>query len=145
MSTNNKKNVYILPTDKQSRLLLNKINNEYLIIMDSSDFRLKNILPSSKYYNLYITSDETIKPGDWGISKLNVVVKFGKKFDKSLYKKIILTTDQELIKDDVQSIDNDFIEWFMKNTSCERVEVSYEPNENGMFNYVIWGMYYKED
>jgi hypothetical protein len=30
-------------------------------------------------------------------------------------KKIILTTDLDLIKDGVQSIDNEFLEWFVKN------------------------------
>jgi hypothetical protein len=34
-----------------------------------------------------------------------------------------MTTDQELIKDGVQPIDNEFLEWFVKNPSCESVEV----------------------
>jgi hypothetical protein len=38
-------------------------------------------------------------------------------------RKIILTTDQDLIKDGVQSIDDEFLEWFVKNPSCERIEV----------------------
>ena len=40
------------------------------------------------------------------------------------YQKIILTTDQDLIKDGVQAIDDDFLEWFVKNPSCEEVEVA---------------------
>ena len=40
-------------------------------------------------------------------------------------KKIILTTDQDLIKDGVQPIDDEFLEWFVKNPSCEEVEVGY--------------------
>ena len=39
------------------------------------------------------------------------------------FKKIILTTDQDLINDGVQAIDNKFLEWFVKNPSCEEVEV----------------------
>ena len=39
------------------------------------------------------------------------------------YKKIILTTDQDLIKDGVQDIDNEFLEWFVKNPSCEYIEI----------------------
>jgi hypothetical protein len=39
-------------------------------------------------------------------------------------KKIILTTDPDLIKDGVQSIDDEFLEWFVKNPSCEEVEVA---------------------
>jgi hypothetical protein len=38
-------------------------------------------------------------------------------------KKIILTTDQDLIKDGVQAIDVEFLEWFVKNPSCESVKV----------------------
>jgi hypothetical protein len=38
-------------------------------------------------------------------------------------KKIILTTDPDLIKDGVQAIDDEFLEWFVKNNSCEGVEV----------------------
>jgi hypothetical protein len=37
--------------------------------------------------------------------------------------KIILTTDQDLIKDGVQAIDDEFLEWFVNNTSCEEVEI----------------------
>jgi hypothetical protein len=38
-------------------------------------------------------------------------------------KKIILTTDIDLIKDGVQAIDDEFLEWFIKNPSCENVKV----------------------
>jgi hypothetical protein len=38
-------------------------------------------------------------------------------------RKIILTTDQDLIKDGVQPIDDEFLQWFVKNPSCESVEV----------------------
>jgi hypothetical protein len=40
------------------------------------------------------------------------------------YEKIILTTDQDLIKDGIQPIDDEFLEWFVKNSSCESVEVA---------------------
>jgi hypothetical protein len=49
-------------------------------------------------------------------------------------KKIILTTDQDLIKDGIQAIDDEFLEWFVKNPSCEEVEVAkemYIPQSNG--------------
>ncbi len=39
------------------------------------------------------------------------------------FKKIILTTDQDLIKDGVQAIDDEFLEWFVKNPSCEYVPI----------------------
>jgi hypothetical protein len=44
----------------------------------------------------------------------------------SMAKKIILTTDQDLINDSVQAIDYEFLEWFVKNPSCEKVEVIYD-------------------
>ena len=37
--------------------------------------------------------------------------------------KVILTTNKLLIKDGVQAIDDEFLEWFVKNPSCEEVEV----------------------
>ena len=37
--------------------------------------------------------------------------------------KVILTTNNLLIKDGVQVIDDEFLEWFVKNPSCEEVEV----------------------
>ena len=38
-------------------------------------------------------------------------------------KKITLTTDQDLINDGVQEIDDEFLEWFVKNPKCEFIEV----------------------
>jgi hypothetical protein len=38
--------------------------------------------------------------------------------------KIILTTNKLLIKDGVQAIDDEFLQWYVKNPSCEFVEVS---------------------
>jgi hypothetical protein len=37
--------------------------------------------------------------------------------------KVILTTNDLLIKDGVQSIDDEFLKWFVKNPSCEEVEI----------------------
>lgn len=76
--------------------------------------------------NIYITNDEEIKYGDLVYSKRGFIGKFGE-FENSYIdecKKIILTTDQDLIKDGVQSIDDEFLEWFIKNPSCERIEVN---------------------
>jgi hypothetical protein len=42
-------------------------------------------------------------------------------------KKVILTTDPDLIADGIQAIDDDFLEWFVKNSSCEWVEVEIKP------------------
>jgi hypothetical protein len=90
--------------------------------------------------NIYITSDEEIKEGEWVIQinfeKTNTqVIKcqtesqtiIANSKDGSFTKnKIILTTDQDLIADGVQAIDDEFLEWFVKNPSCERVEINKE-------------------
>ena len=85
--------------------------------------------------NIYITSDEEIKEGDWTFDGENPYKWTEDDVKDCLYnpgsenykgcKKIILTTDQYLIKDGVQAIDDEFLEWFVKNPSCEEVEVGY--------------------
>lgn len=50
------------------------------------------------------------------------------------YKKIILTTDQDL--DGVQAIDDEFLEWFVKNSSCKEVEVENICNNCGDINCI---------
>ena len=80
---------------------------------------------------LFITSDEEIKKGDWVLNPIyKTVYKWIKNsdiyFDRIDAKKIILTTDQDLINDGVQDIDNEFLEWFVKNPSCEHVKVEKE-------------------
>jgi hypothetical protein len=77
---------------------------------------------------LYITNDEEIKEGDWILPPSNIPVKYdGQKYkgDEPLkcWKKIILTTDPDLIAEGVQAIDDEFLEWFVKNPSCEEVKI----------------------
>ncbi len=52
---------------------------------------------------------------------------------------IILTTNKSLIKDGVQSIDEEFLKWVVKNPSCESVEVKSLLSNNGnvFFGYKI--------
>jgi len=120
------KNIHILPTDKPSRLgYLTKKGKEVFRDLRLFDRLMPNILDSENQ-NIYITSDEEIKEGDWCIDKHNIVYKqeSNKIFSEFTgSKKIILTTDQELIKDGVQAIDTEFLEWFVKNSSCESVNV----------------------
>jgi hypothetical protein len=135
------KNIHVLLTAKSSRLFYNKKDSIFTI---DNDF--ENVIEEDWFqdYNIYITSDEEIKEGDY------VCASGGFRFVKTLnndkgrtfkddgivskqnpssichlsnYKKIILTTDQDLIKDGVQAIDDEFLEWFVKNPSCEEVEV----------------------
>ena len=122
------KNIHVLPTDKPSRLVLDA-NNTLVLAWN------KSIEENAKYKkNIYITNDEEIKEGEYGLSKLNEIIKFHSGYDYRYYAKIILTTDPSLAPD-VQAIDDEFLEWFVKNPSCEQVEVErvvvYDDNNYG--------------
>jgi hypothetical protein len=110
------KNIHVLPTDKPSRLHL-KSDGFYLTKEENS------FIPYSYPKNIYITNDEEIKEGDWFITDKNTICKCVRVDWKYAYsieagsrsknncKKIILTTDQDLIG--VQAIDDEFLEWFV--------------------------------
>ena len=108
------KNIHVLPTDKPSRLVLNNQKELWF----NPDFSCKSGLAHPQ--NIYITSDEEIKEGDWMIrgneQPTLVTPNFFWDFGVRYYK-IILTTDQDLIKDGVQAIDDEFLEWFVKNAN----------------------------
>jgi hypothetical protein len=117
-------NIHILPTDKPSRL---HFDSKLFLSTNPQISRKINSIVEGR--NIYITSDEEIREGDvfifgfdnhilcmWDIDYKNGVTYEGAK-------KIILTTDQDLIKDyRIQAIDDDFLEWFVKNPSCEYVD-----------------------
>ena len=97
---------------------------------------MKNIYELNQ--NIYITSDEEIKEGDWFLEKAgrqypihwNDVDKLNRHC-----KKIILTTDPLL--DGVQAIDDEFLEWFVKNPSREYVNFISYGNEKGTKDYEL--------
>ena len=111
------KNIHVLPTENSSRLSYNK----------DGVLELHRLQWRKNTQNIYITNDEEIKEGDWVLDlDLKKIVKVDKlkviTFKKSkcwYYKKIILTTDQDLMKDGVQAIDDEFLEWFVKNPSID--------------------------
>jgi hypothetical protein len=131
------KNIHILPTDKPSRLFI--IDKSKMFLSEPPYLSFSTIggkinkVEGSELYQpqcLCVTSDEEIKLGDWyfnntgsAIEKLNNRLPSGGYFCK----KIILTTDQDLIKDGVQAIDDEFLEWFVKNPSCEVVKIEDFP------------------
>lgn len=123
MKTSNK-NIHILPTDKPSRLFKNKSNNNLGI----GDFAIH---PDWKTNNIYITNDEEIKEGDWcyyengDLKGIHKVIN-GQRPKTMILKKIILTTDQDLIADGIQSIPDEFLEFIVKNPSCEFVEIDIQ-------------------
>jgi hypothetical protein len=121
------KNIHVLPTDKPSRIRIGN-NGNFVFGLIQNSIASKN--DSYTNQNIYITSDEKIKKYDWYIAD-NKLYRASVDHNPELYtygcKKLILTTDQDLIKDGVQAIDDEFLEWFVKNPTCERVEVEDFP------------------
>jgi hypothetical protein len=111
------KNLHVLPTDKPSRLHL--YTDEKGTILETCELEYSN---TRNTQHIYITNSEEIKFNDYITDGYKI---WQWKDDSSLLsrKKVILTTDQDLIKDNVQPIDDEFLEWFVKNPSCEFVEI----------------------
>ena len=78
---------------------------------------------AAEKYSLELLEAKTIQHHEktwikWG----EAIYKANKKYMPP-FKKIILTTDQDLIADGVQAIDDEFLEWFVKNPSCENIPI----------------------
>jgi len=143
-------NLFLITTDKPtSKLQKTKHGNLFLSneVKSYSDCTNQNI---------YITSDKKIKEDNWCLQvETNEVFKIkeilekqhvyldtdGKKhydnFDPWNVKKIIMTTNSDLIADGVQSIDDKFIEWFINNSDCKQIKVMYLGNFNKIDSYTI--------
>jgi hypothetical protein len=143
------RNIWLSPTNQPSRLHLAYGRDYYLSIEPFIQSDTENY----KSFDIHITSDEDIKKGSvvlstydkWkGTSELKPVIgkvieihedcylikyysdHFGETqsmWDKGHSKIIILTTDDQLIKEGVQAIPDNFFEWFVNNSSCEFVKV----------------------
>ena len=123
------KNCWLIPTDKPSRLYLGDNENLILGLMKNSIENKNNDFTNQ---NIYITNSEEIKFNDYITDGYKV---WQWKDDSSLLgrKKIILTTDIDLIKDGIQAIDDEFLEWFVKNPNCEKVKI-----EEGVIKHIAW-------
>jgi|LakMenE18May11ns_1017448.scaffolds.fasta_scaffold9945735_6 hypothetical protein len=162
------KNIHLLPTDKPSRLVKLNCNselrlsnenfgnpaiNQHVYITSSEEIKegdwviadyvtgcidLKgNPINDNNYY---IVKPSNIKLGNVEHGQ-QLLFSFNNLTHEIRYcKKIILTTDPDLIKDGVQAIDDEFLEWFVKNPSCEQVEVKIEYKDG----YGNWSVYDKE-
>ena len=128
------KNVHLFPTPQRSRLHYFMANKDGYYLYPNNELVVP-INPNCINLNISITSDEEIKVGDWVLYTRSNRIHYQKLEDKNTVElaniedsgafKIILTTNQYLIKNDVQAIDDDFLEWFVKNPSCEEVEVEH--------------------
>ena len=116
------KNIHVLPTDKATRLFIadGKLFN-YHKTQQGDGVKIIN-------QNIYITSpNEDINEDDYIITKDGRLVQVSYLLSKDLQGayKVILTTNDLLIKDGVQAIDDEFLEWFVKNPSCEEIDVAF--------------------
>ncbi|MFY8161980.1 MAG: hypothetical protein ACOVNU_11670 [Candidatus Kapaibacteriota bacterium] len=139
-------NIHLLPTVKESRLYKSKLKNE--IYLHPRAIPKEFYIEYAIGQNIYIASDEEIKEGNWGFDGLHIFkclkpfianeTTSGKNIpcfyielygnsntfhETSYIKKIILTTDQDLIEDGVQAINDEFLNWFVKNPTCEEVKI----------------------
>lgn len=119
-----KRNLWVIQLNKPSRLWSNSLKRKY-------ELEIEPIINPNATVHIYITCDEDIKIGDWifytsaiGVCKTTVSSK-GLEQEGIPAKKIILTTDQDLIANGVQKVPEDFLLWFVKNPNCEYIETEY--------------------
>jgi hypothetical protein len=123
------KNIFLIPTDKPSRLYYHS-DLKQLVLTNKTMLREFVI-----NQNIYITSnskfvrDEYITDGVEVMKATPKLVEAQGLVDRRDWKKILMTTDPELIKDGVHPIGEDFLQWFVENPTCIKVEVVY-----GLFN-----------
>ncbi len=120
------KNIFLLPTDKPSILFDDGIELYIGELENRSGSPVTN-------HNIYITNNEIITDGDYYYNeRLNDVFKAIRKSGYNTVDneyKIILTTDNELINDGVQKVNDEFIKWFTLNPGCDKIDTNY-----GKFN-----------
>jgi hypothetical protein len=126
------KNVFLIPTDQDqpSRIYYNGTSYKDPNRTTAMDWYISSAC--YKPYNIYITSDDKFIKDEY-ITDGNEVIKATPKLvdaqglvDRRDWKKIVICTDAKLIADGVQSVDENFLQWFVKNQSCEEVEIFYQ-------------------
>lgn len=146
------KNIHTLPTNKPSHL--------YEIKGKSFFEKYPDKTVNAGNQNIYITSDEEVKEPCWCFDTKENTIKLYQgglsAYEYKNYKKIILTTDTALNhlcgcgkdcgaeESNIQAIDDEFLEWFVQNPSCEEVKVSWVKTPDGIFYHkdnVPYGCY----
>lgn len=125
--------ISVLPTDKPSRV---HFDNKLFISPNYQSSKTINSIVEGR--NLFITSNEEIKEGNYCTDGIGVCCLEWKTATHYKLKelneikpiswlkgleRIILTTDTELIANGIQAINDEFLKWFVKNPSCEEVEI----------------------
>jgi hypothetical protein len=133
------KNIHLIPTLQFSKLAYYQESTSYnkpilqLVNMTSSDYT---------YQHLYITNDEEIKKDDcFEFDGLICQYDGTYKLISGREKKIILTTDLELQKEGIQAIDDEFLQWFINNSSCEEVKIEKVKIINYSFPRDVYNKY----
>ncbi len=112
------KNIFLIKTTEKSRLHDYSFGNIGLS---------KEPLSWREARHLYITSHEEIKENinQWYLDRFlgNKPYQSGCAKYNSKENVVILTTDPKLIADGIKAIDEEFLQWFVKNPTCEYVEV----------------------
>ena len=139
------KNIHLVPTPHPSNITIQKRTSKLLYDLEPFTHDEYDVISNQ---NICITSNEEIKEGfnQWYLDRvLNKPYNSGGAQYAEKQDVIILTTDQDLIKDGVQAIDAEFLEWFVKNPTCEEVEVQerqqFEPDKTKREN-PLNGVYY---
>ena len=151
--------IHVLPTDKPSRLYIGD-NLNFVFGMIQTSVRSKN--DSFTNQHIYITSDSKFVRDEYITDGIEVIKATPKLVDaqglvdRRDWNKIILTTDELYIHNDlipkeynlfpqyIQKIDDEFLEWFVKNPSCEEVEVLRCPIE-GLYTIDLRKLIPKEE
>jgi hypothetical protein len=107
------KNIFLIHSDTPVRYYENHYVNQNVYITTDSKF----------------VRDEYITDGIEVIKATPKLVDAQGLVDRRDWKKILMTTDPELIKDGVHPIGEEFLQWFVENPTCFKVEVVY-----GLFN-----------
>ena len=125
------KNIHLLPTEKPSRLWYNNLSDTDELLLSIEEVKTSN------NQHIYITSNKEIKKADWVfvegqlspqkakgvLPNGDIECENGIDYVNRRTRKIILTTDPDLIADGVQAIDDEFLEWFVKNPTAKYVTV----------------------
>jgi hypothetical protein len=150
------KNIHLLPTDKTSNLTIRCKTSELMysykafgnmvcydvIINKNQHLYITNLDEDSKYYlsGTYIIHNNKIHEVIEN-KGLYISVKELSHIDirADLCKKIVFTTDQDLINNGIQAINDDFLQWFVKNANesgvpFDRCEVEVIPNSSWGFD-----------
>lgn len=126
------RNIYVLPTDKPSRLY----HWEQKLRLGELTTAPKSLGMINQH--IHITSDENVEFLDFYITKITDSrgerTDVGQRLDRensdySKCSKIVLTTDKTLIENGVQSIDGEFLKWFIKHSDCEYLELEKEHDD----------------